>query len=184
VRRDAYPVVTVRLGLLETAATPGAIELALKTAAPESKWHGRPGDHGVSPSEEVEPEAVAIELSGGSDALPRLLAQLGDRVRSMSLRREALEDFRRVWLPLLEREDGRADVRADRAFWSALHPDHPYGRRPAWSALRGLDRQAAQRWLHEAYTPDRAILTVVGDLELDQAARSVTEWLGDWKPIR
>jgi predicted Zn-dependent peptidase len=184
VRRADYPVVTVRLGLLEAdSPVAGAIELASHVAAPASRWHGATAEHGAIHQEEVGPDLVAYELSGGADALPRLLAQLGDRVRSMEVQSSDVGDFRRLWLPLLAREDGRAEVRAERRLWHALYPQRAFGRRVSFAELGRVDAGAAADWVHRAYTPDRALLAVVGDLDLDQAQRLVERWLGDWKPI-
>jgi zinc protease len=184
VRRPEYPVVTVRLGLLHTEArVPGAIELAEQVAAPDSKWHGFSADHAVARSEQIGPDAVTFEMHGGADTLPRLLAQLGDRVRSMAVRRDAVLQFRQLWLPLLARDDVRAETRADRAFWHALYPLRSYGQRPSFAELAGIDDAAAAKWVHEAYTPDRAVLAVVGDLDLDETQKLVERWMGEWKPI-
>jgi predicted Zn-dependent peptidase len=111
-----------------------------------------------------------------------MLAILSDRVQSMEVPDHAIETFRRSEQPIWERAAARPERRAENAFFAALYPDFPYRRSSSKAELDAIDEKALKEWVRKAYTPDRAIVAIVGDVDLDQTERLARKWLGDWKP--
>lgn len=63
----------------------------------------------------------------------------------------------------------RPDTLAVRAFWSALYPEHPYGRHATPESLAALTRADVQAFYATHYRAERATVTLVGDLSRAQA---------------
>lgn len=128
---------------------------------------------------------VGAQLAGGADT---------DRA-SVSLRTLAAPDKRGPALALLqsilqtprfdaavfERERARTitalkealtrpGVIAGKAFWSALYPNHPYGRQATPEGLATLTRDDLQAFYQRLYNARNASITIVGQLSRQEAA--------------
>jgi zinc protease len=77
------------------------------------------------------------------------------------------------------------DGRATTAFFDALYPGHPYGRRPVTAEVEALTSDDAERWAKAQLRPDEAVLVVTGDLEPGpQLLAKITSTFGGWKAGR
>ena len=65
----------------------------------------------------------------------------------------------------------RPDTLAARAFWSALYPEHPYGRQSTPESISGLTHADVQDYYSRHYAASRATVSLVGDLSRAQAER-------------
>ena len=63
----------------------------------------------------------------------------------------------------------RPEVIAERAFWVALYPRHPYGRLASPESVQALQRADLIAFQRSHYTAARASVTIVGDLSRAQA---------------
>lgn len=63
----------------------------------------------------------------------------------------------------------RPDSVANRAFWSALYPAHPYGQKPTPQSLELLTRDDLALFYRTHYTARQATVAVVGDLSRSEA---------------
>lgn len=58
----------------------------------------------------------------------------------------------------------RPDALASRAFWSALYPNHPYGRQTTPESLASIERADLTAFWRDHYSAARASIAIVGDL--------------------
>lgn len=63
----------------------------------------------------------------------------------------------------------RPEVLANRAFWQALYPNHPYGRQATPESLAGLTRADVEAFWQANYNAAKASVTLVGDLTRAEA---------------
>ena len=127
---------------------------------------------------------LGAQLGGGADldrasVVLRTLSAEDKREPALEILRSVLQAPR--FAPeIVERETARKvaalkdaltrpDTLAGRAFWSALYPDHPYGRQATPESLAALTRDDVQAFCAAHYSAPRAVLSLVGDLSRAQA---------------
>jgi zinc protease len=73
---------------------------------------------------------------------------------------------------------------ADRAFAAALYGQHPYGHLAigTMAALEGLTVKEVVAFHRQRFSPDRAVLIVVGDGQSDEVESAATAAFGGWPP--
>lgn len=71
----------------------------------------------------------------------------------------------------------RPDSIAGRAFWSALYPQHPYGRQATPESVAGLQRSDLTDFYARHYVAANASLTLVGDISREEAEQIATTLL-------
>ena len=71
---------------------------------------------------------------------------------------------------------------ADLRLWQAAFGVHPYGRNPLGSlpSLQRLTWDAVQAFHRDFYRPDRAVLTIAGDVDPDRAIAAAADRFGAW----
>ena len=138
---------------------------------------------------------LGAQLSGGVDmdrASVRLRTLSADeqRVPALDLLRDILS--RPQFSPdVLAREQARTVAAlkealtqpgaiASRAFWSALYPQHPYGRQATPESVSGLQPSDLIAFHRARYTARQATLTLVGDLTRAQAEALARELTASW----
>lgn len=72
----------------------------------------------------------------------------------------------------------RPDTLASRAFWSALYPNHPYGRQSTPEGLATIERADILGFWRDHYAARRASVTIVGDLQRADAERIAQQLTG------
>ena len=132
---------------------------------------------------------LGAQLGGGADldrasVSLRTLADETKREPALAILRSVLQAPR--FAPdIIERELARRtaalkdaltrpDTLAVRAFWSALYPEHPYGRHATPESLAALTRADVQAFYATHYRAERATVTLVGDLSRAQAEAIAT----------
>jgi len=75
----------------------------------------------------------------------------------------------------------RADTVADRALLPAIYGTHPYGQLPSIESIGHITRQDVSRFYRERYGANRAVITLVGDIDQTQA-RALAERLSQSLP--
>ena len=132
---------------------------------------------------------LGAQLGGGADldrasVSLRTLADETKREPALAILRSVLQTPR--FAPdIIERELARRtaalkdaltrpDTLAVRAFWSALYPEHPYGRHATPESLAALTRADVQAFYATHYRAERATVTLVGDLSRAQAEAIAT----------
>lgn len=135
---------------------------------------------------------LGAQLSGGVDA-----DRASVSLRTLSApeaRNASLDVFRAVLTTpkfpadVFEREKARRvaslkesltrpDTIANRAFWAAMYPGHPYGRSATPESIAAVARDDLQRFYRDHYGAGGAVVTIVGDLsrgEAEVAAQNLT----------
>src|SRR5262249_15338776 len=143
VRRAGMPMITAGLSLrggLALGSSAGAAEVALRVAIPQSRWHGSLSEIGGQIRTSVVRDRLYWLAQAERGAAGKLLGVLADRVSSMDVIAGAMNDFRNRTLPRLRNREQEADFRANRAFWSRLYGDSPYGQIPSADELARIDK--------------------------------------------
>jgi zinc protease len=73
-------------------------------------------------------------------------------------------------------------AQAEDRLWAIAFQGHPYGRSPlgTFESLRRLDRGAVRAFHRDFYRPDRAVLAIAGDVELERAFAVANDQFGSW----
>jgi len=80
------------------------------------------------------------------------------------------------------REEEPGDI-AERRFAAALYPKSPYGRpvEGTEASVQKLQQKGLREFFERAYRPNRAILSVVGDISHEEMTRALDEAFRSWK---
>lgn len=117
-----------------------------------------------------------------SEDFPLMLQVLADVLRRPTFPEEHVNRVRAQRLVAIqERDEDPAQVAMQR-FYAALYPNHPYGRDILGyrETVNAIQRQDLAEFHARTYTPNGAILAVVGDVETRSALDLVQTCFGDW----
>ena len=150
--------------------TQGLLDLGVQ-GMDETQISNRLADLGAQISSSADMDRASVSL--------RTLSMPDKRVPALDILRAVLVSPQ-FSSEVLEREKARSVVAlkealtrpatiADRAFWAAIYPAHPYGREVTPESINGLVRADLENFYHHNYAAQRATLTIVGDLSRNQA---------------
>ncbi len=181
-RRATAPVVTatfsVRGGTADGLPT-GAPSFA-RYAQPVDRTRGNPEFFGIDDSTLTARDIVSVEMVAGNGNLANVLGFLLDHVRSLHVD-TAVERYVDRELRSVYRKNWTIPGNAfDRAVWTTVYGSHPYGRVVPPDAWEKVGSGEAQRYLDRAFVPANAVLTVAGDLDLQEAEEIVRDYFGGW----
>ena len=73
-------------------------------------------------------------------------------------------------------------MEADDRLWALAFQGHPYGRSPLGTleSLKRLDREAIRAFHRDFYRPDRAVLAIAGDVDLERAFAVASDRFSSW----
>src|SRR5262249_30934921 len=180
-RRAGIPIVRVGLGLYggKMSGVPLGVADVAEHVAQSSHQFGHPSDFGANESFYVGEDMVIHELRSCARNVGKMLAIISEIAKTQTIPDGALDQFRRLALPMLEAEERAPSLRAVAAFRKALYGEgHPYARH-AWAAdLAKVDEKAVRSWLGRTYRPDNAVIVVIGDIEPKEVETLARKWLG------
>ena len=144
----------------------------------------------------LEDVGATVDVSGGEEYstlegrsltkdFPLMLDVLSDELRHPTFPADELEKARAQSLAGIEEGRSETGVLAQIALDDALYPvGHPYhsptlDQQAAF--LKGLTRQDLVAFHAAHYAPDKMILTIVGDVNAQDAVALVTKYFGDWQ---
>jgi zinc protease len=120
-----------------------------------------------------------------ADDFPRFMPVLADVLRKPLFLEEELTQTRREFTAGLTRALNNTGQRARQALLEHLYPvGHPFHEDPFDKRIReleGLSDGDLKRFHSSFYGPASTILTIVGDIEVDETVALVREHLGDWQ---
>jgi zinc protease len=127
--------------------------------------------------------ALGVGLNSLSEDFPRMVEILADMVRRPAFPVEHLERVRQQKLVSIQERDQDTQRTANLRFYETIYPNHPYGRSIAGykktvSAITYSDLVA---FYQQHYTPNGAILVVVGDVQTAAVLDLLQRHLGDWQ---
>lgn len=182
-RRASGPVVAVTLAARggESDAEPlGAANLAYFAGVRDGR-HGLVGSVGMREYQWSDAATSYISYEGGSGNLPNALGRLFDVADSsrVGTGTDAVVD---LWVR--QRSQRIFDLpseRAARQLRAALYGGTPLARSPSPQDVGKVGPGDANAWMQRTWTPANSVLTIVGDVQLDAAAREAASWMGGWK---
>ncbi len=73
-------------------------------------------------------------------------------------------------------------AQAEDRLWAAAFQGHPYGHSPLGTleSLGRLDREAVRAFHRDFYRPDRAVLAIAGDVDVERAFAAASDRFGIW----
>jgi zinc protease len=122
---------------------------------------------------------VATFLSADFEAGLELLA---DAVVNPIFPPEEVDRFRAQVASLLLPARQNPASQAEDRLWALAFEGHPYGRNPLGTPGPSgqLDREAVRAFHRDFYRPDRAVLAIAGDVELERAFSVANDRFGNW----
>jgi zinc protease len=136
---------------------------------------------GAELSADWNPDALFLDASGLSDGTGRMIEVLADLARNASFPDAEVALVKANTIALLAERESTPEFIGERAFARALFGAHPYHLTHATRAVIGaVTPEILRREYARRFRPDRALLLVVGDVEVDQvrqiAARAFHGW--------
>ncbi len=145
-------------------------------------------------SEEIEFIGASIDSSTGSDYTTVSLSVLkkdvekgfdifSDVLLNPSFSEEDISRKKEIIKGSLRQSEEDPSFVASKAFIKEVFDDHPYGRLVNGSAesIDNIKRDDIVKFYYDHYSPDNAILSVVGDLTADELNLLIERYLGQWK---
>jgi predicted Zn-dependent peptidase len=183
-RRPGIPIVRVGLGLYggKMSGLPLGVADVAEHVAQGSHHLGHPSDFGANESFNVGVDMVIHELRSGASNVGKMLAIISEIAKTQTVEAGALDQFRRLTLPMLQAEERAPSFRAEAAFRKALYGEgHPYSRQASAADLAKVDEKAVRSWVGRTYRPDNAVVVVIGDIQPEDVEKLARKWLGDWQ---
>ena len=152
------------------AATHALLDLGAQ-GMDETQIANRLADLGAQITGSVDMDRASVGL--------RTLSATDKRAPALDILRNVLSNPQ-FPLEVIEREKARSIVAikesltrpatiAGNAFWSAMYPEHPYGRQPSVESIASLERADLEGFYRANYSAHRAVVTIVGDVSRTQA---------------
>jgi len=141
-------------------------------------------------------EALGASLGAGSDNhhttfsttslsedFPQMMQVLSDVLRNPLFPEEQLERVRRQKLVRLQERAQDTNRMAALRFYETIFGHHPYGRSIGgyMESVRAISRADLVTFHAEQYTPNGAIIAVVGDVDTQQALDLIHAQFGTWE---
>lgn len=192
----ANPTAVVRGYLRVGSALEPAEQTGLSSFTIALLTRGAGGRSFAELAESIEAVGASFGLSGGAhltglsgkclaEDLPMLLNIAGETLQAPTFPPEHVERARGQILNYIRQRDVNTNSLARLAFRRLLYPPgHPYGR-PASGTLdtvQAITRDDLVRFYQDHYTPQGAILVIVGAVHAADACALVERELGGWRP--
>lgn len=118
-----------------------------------------------------------------SEDFPTMLTVLADILRTPIFPQAHIQRLRSQKLVHIQERDEDTQEVAGLKFYEMLYPDHPYGRSTAGYAqtIKAINRADLEAFHAARYSPQGAILVVVGDVDTQEAIDRIQKHFGDWQ---
>jgi zinc protease len=138
---------------------------------------------GASLSISSETHATAVSTNSLSEDFPHMVAILADVLRRPTFPAEHVERVRQQKLVSIQERDQDTQRMANLRFYETVYPGHPYGRSIAGykETVSAITRDDLLSFYQEHFTPNGAVIAVVGDVQTDQVIDLLNQHLGDWQ---
>lgn len=114
------------------------------------------------------------------DKLKALLTLEADRMQNAVINTEQLNSEKRVVISELKGYENSPEYRLNRAVMQAAFPNHPYGL-PVGGTKQDVEKftlEQVKEYYSNFYSPDNAVLVIVGDIETNKTLLAVKEIFG------
>ncbi|MEJ1931517.1 insulinase family protein, partial [Nostoc sp. NIES-2111] len=115
------------------------------------------------------------------EKLKALLVLEADRMQNAVIDAEKLASEKRVVISELQGYENSPEYRLNRAVMQAVFPNHPYGL-PVGGTKADVEKfqvEQVQKYYQNYYSPDNAVLTIVGDCQAEKTLAMVKEIFGN-----
>ncbi|MBD2344505.1 M16 family metallopeptidase [Anabaena subtropica] len=115
------------------------------------------------------------------DKLKALLVLEADRMQNALIDTEKLASEKRVVISELQGYENSPEYRLNRAVMQAVFPHHPYGL-PVGGTKADVEKfqvEQVQKYYQNFYSPDNAVLIIVGDCQVEKTLATVKEIFGN-----
>ena len=138
---------------------------------------------GSSLSTTADYDFVEIELVVLKKYLAKGLNILGDIILNPSFPQEEVENTVREIQGELKKNEEDPGWLAEREFLKALYDGHPYGRAVEGNdeSVQRIDRSGLIKFHSNYYLPNRTIISIAGDITLEEARDLIEKNFGNWK---
>jgi zinc protease len=127
-------------------------------------------------------EGVQIESKSLREDFPVVLETLADVVRNSTFPEKELEVSRQRALNALKSDLHDPYEVANRKFIQSLYPqNHPLHIFPTKRSIQNVQRQDLIEFREKHYRPDRMVLAVVGDFDVDKMRSLMESKFADWR---
>ncbi|MDD4956059.1 MAG: pitrilysin family protein [Candidatus Omnitrophica bacterium] len=109
-----------------------------------------------------------------------------DVIRNASFPEDEIERSRKKILAELLEEKKDVYQRAMNTLLELLYGEHPYGMNMLGTedTVMALDRGRLTGYYHDTFVPDNTVISVVGDVNVDDVVKGLSERFGAWQPRR
>lgn len=138
--------------------------------------------------------AASIDLSMGGlsagasasclrESLPKIIELLADVLRNPSFPEGKIELAKSALRTGISRRNDQIGTMAQRAFQIAMFgKESVFAREPEYATVNAITRDDLAAYHNTYYRPDRVMLGVVGDFDVEAVAKWIETQFGDWKP--
>lgn len=138
---------------------------------------------GASLSTGVDSHETNFGITSLSEDFPRLVEVLADVLRRPVFPEEQIERVRNQRMVRLQERQQNTRSMAFLRFYETLYRDHPYGRATSGylDTVPAITRDDLLTYHAERFTPNGAIIVVVGDVQTDAVLDLLQRHFGDWQ---
>jgi len=191
IESHGLPVVSIRLSLTAGERDDPAGREGLASMTAQLLTKGTESRTAEEIAEAIESVGGGLNAGAGADFFQVFCTVLSENVElafelmsDVLLRptfpESELELVRTQALSVLQLEKSDPGALASRAFMRGLYGEHPYGRRQSEESAKAITRNDVRSWASTHLRPEGALLTIAGDLTLDEATNLATRHLGEW----
>ncbi|MFN8491033.1 MAG: pitrilysin family protein [Caldilineaceae bacterium] len=143
-------------------------------------------------------ESIGASLGVGSDThwthfsatslsedFPTISEVLADILRRPTFPPEHVERLRGQKLVYLQEREQDTQQVANYRFYETIYPNHPYGRPSSGylETVSAIQQADLPKFYEQHYTPNGAIIVVVGDVQTGAVLDWLNKQLGDWRAV-
>jgi zinc protease len=194
VKRGTFPKTTVVLASRGgSAADPRGLEGMAELLADTIK-EGTPTRTSRKIAEELQsvgaeldsgasPDALEVSLNGLATGTGKMLEVLADLARNASFPADEVKLAKTNALSGLEARMSTPEFLASKAFAKALYGTHPYRVvAPTPEVINAVTPQILKREHARRFRPERSLLVVAGDIDLEATRKAIGAAFGGWRP--
>jgi len=128
-------------------------------------------------------DTASVSMTMLKRDLATSLGLLAEVLTSSTLPQEEIDRQKQAVIAAIKaREEQPGDI-AERRFAAALYPGSPYGRpvEGTEASVKGLQQKSLREFFERAYRPNRAILSVVGDISHEEMTLALNQAFRSWQ---
>jgi zinc protease len=128
-------------------------------------------------------DAITVTVNGLASGTAKMIQVLADIARNASFPPDEVALARTNALQSLEARMSTPEFLAARAFAKAVYGTHPYHVvAPTPEVIKAVTPAVLKREAARRLRPERSLLVVAGDIDLDATKKAISEAFGGWKP--